>query len=133
MALRGDISLSGAGATLQINPDATLTLDKATATAVKFYHPVAPGHIDSSPEALLLTDSAEFTGRVSGFYTRDVIDLKNVAFTSATGQLAFDLRSDTVVVTDGTHTAHIGLVGAYFPTDFTYTDDGSGHVLLTHS
>ena len=134
VALHGSVALSGAKA-LTINPDATLTLDKPTSAGVFFYHPVAPGRVPNFPEHLVLTDSVHFGGLITDWLVNDTVDLRDVAYKSATGQIAFDAATHVLSITDGSHTARLHLddqAGGYALSDFGYQNDGTGHVLVLY-
>jgi autotransporter passenger strand-loop-strand repeat protein len=82
---------------------------------------------------LRLDDSVHFGGLVAGFDNPDFLDLRDIAFTSAT-TLSFteapSNTSGTLVVSDGTHTANITLLGQFAATQFTSASDGHGGTLI---
>ena len=82
---------------------------------------------------LQLDDSVTFAGKVAGFGEPDFIDLRDIAFTSAT-TLAFveapGNTSGTLTVSDGVHTANITLLGQYVTAQFTKQSDGHGGTLV---
>ena len=134
VALHGAVALSGAKA-LTINPDATLTLDKPTSAGVFFYHPVAPGRVPNFPEHLVLNDSVHFGGLITDWLVNDTVDLRDIPFKKATGQLSLNSTTHVLSVSDGVRTAHLNLddpYGDYKLSDFTYQDDGAGHVLVLY-
>jgi hypothetical protein len=80
---------------------------------------------------LSLADSLGYTGQISGFSTkgRTSLDLKDVGFVSSTEATFSGTASGGVLtVTDGTHTAHINLVGNYLNSTFVASSDGDGGV-----
>jgi len=87
-----------------------------------------------STGVLALDQSADFTGKISGFGGQDQIDLGDVGF-SATTTLSYDENNSdsggTLVVTDGTHTADLTVVGDYEASSFTMSSDGHGGTLIT--
>jgi autotransporter passenger strand-loop-strand repeat protein len=82
---------------------------------------------------LQLDHSQSFAGTVAGFGKPDFLDLRDIAFTSAT-TLAFTEApgntSGTLTVSDGTHTANITLLGQYVTAQFTKASDGAGGTLV---
>jgi hypothetical protein len=90
---------------------------------------------------LLLDASANFYGLVAGFGSSDQLDLRDIAFVSATtkkgstSNLIFTEPANTMsgmlTVTDGVHTANIQLLGQYTASEFTAASDGHGGTLIT--
>jgi hypothetical protein len=80
---------------------------------------------------LKLGQSQGYTGNVTGFSRTGgtSLDLRDIGFVGA-GQATFAGTSSvgTLTVTDGTHTAHITLVGDFRQTAFVASDDGHGGV-----
>ncbi len=89
------------------------------------------GTVGGTPQ---LDDSVHFSGTISGFGVPGNIDLRDIAFGSAT-TLGFseagDNLSGTLTVSDGTHTANIILLGQYATGNFTKQSDGNGGTLIT--
>jgi len=84
--------------------------------------------------ALILDASANFSGTIVGFTDGDFLDLKDIAFGSSTSMSFVEAAnnvSGTLTVTDGTHTAHITLVGHYSPTQFTSASDQHSGTVIT--
>ena len=83
---------------------------------------------------LQLDNSVSFAGLVAGFGEPDVIDLRDVAFSSGTSLSYTSANpantSGTLTVTDGAHTAHIMLIGQYAAAQFTLAADGAGGTLV---
>lgn len=82
---------------------------------------------------LRLDQSQSFTGKVTGFSTTSgtSFDLSDVAFTgSGEATYAGNKSGGTLTVTDGTHTAHIKLVGNYIGSTFVASGDGHGGVTI---
>jgi hypothetical protein len=79
---------------------------------------------------LMLSDSAAFTGSISGFTgtsdgnpaTSDKLDLRDINFASETASYA----NNVLTVTDGTHTAQINFIGSYTLANFFFSDDNGG-------
>ena len=82
----------------------------------------------------MLDQSVNFHGVISGFGVPGSLDLRDIAFSSAT-TLGFveagDNLSGTLTVSDGTHTANIALLGQYVAGNFTKQSDGNGGTLIT--
>jgi hypothetical protein len=77
---------------------------------------------------LSLADSQAYSGQISGFSTKGKtsLDLKDVGFVSSTeATFSGTASGGLLTVTDGTHTAHISLVGNYLNTTFVASSDGS--------
>jgi hypothetical protein len=91
--------------------------------------------------SLVLDASASFHGLVAGFGASDQIDLRDIAFVTATTKkgatthLSFteaaSATSGTLSVTDGVHTASIQLLGQYTASEFVAASDGHGGTLIT--
>jgi hypothetical protein len=86
---------------------------------------------------LTLKDAADFTGTISGFSSNDQIDLTNISYSIASVSNATYSSSTnitTLVITDGTSTGAIKLVGDYTTnTAWHFSGDGHGGALLTDS
>jgi autotransporter passenger strand-loop-strand repeat protein len=87
----------------------------------------------SSGGTLQLDSSVSFGGTISGFALPDQLDLRDVAFGSGT-TLSFSEAgnnlSGTLTVSDGTHAAHLTLLGQYVTAQFTKASDGHGGTLV---
>jgi hypothetical protein len=79
---------------------------------------------------LVLALSQDYTGTVSGFSTSGgtSLDLRDIAFVSV-GEASFS--AGVLTVSDGTHAAHIKLVGDFSGSTFTASSDGHGGTLVT--
>ena len=78
---------------------------------------------------LVLADLQAYAGTISGFSTAGgtSLDLEDIAFVDASQASFLGTTSGGVLtVSDGTHTAHITLVGDYLGSTFTVSGDGSG-------
>src|SRR5207302_1219809 len=81
----------------------------------------------SATGTLKLDNSASFTGTVAGMSGQDTIDFADINFASArTPSYAGDSSGGTLTVTDGTHSAHIALLGNYLASSFVASSDGHG-------
>jgi hypothetical protein len=87
----------------------------------------------SSGGELKLGASVGFSGTIASFRQGDFLDLADIAFGSGT-TLGFSEApsnmSGTLTVSDGTHTAHILLLGQYTAGQFTVANDGHGGTLI---
>jgi autotransporter passenger strand-loop-strand repeat protein len=75
---------------------------------------------------LLLDNSTTFSGTVAGMTLQDTLDLRDIAFATASFTSSGTTASSTLTVTDGTHTAHILLLGNYMASTFTLSNDTFG-------
>jgi hypothetical protein len=79
---------------------------------------------------LELGHSRGYTGQVTGLSKTGTnsLDLTDIAFTSGVTQATYSgtTTAGTLTVTDGTHTAHIKLIGDYLGSTFTVSSDGHG-------
>ena len=86
---------------------------------------------------LALDQSRSFTGTVAGFGGQDQIDLGDIAYSDVTTTLDYWMNADnsggTLTVSDGTHTANLGLLGQYAASSFAMTSDGHGGTLITEA
>ncbi len=83
---------------------------------------------------LQLDDSVNFNELVAGFGQPAALDLRDIAFGSAT-TLSFteapSNTSGTLMVSDGSNTANVTLLGQYMAGQFTAASDGHGGTLVT--
>jgi hypothetical protein len=87
----------------------------------------------SNPGVLALDQSQSFTGHISGFSGPDQIDLGNIAFSSATTLDYVANGNDTggtLIVSDGSHTADLAMIGDYSTSSFEASTDGHGGTML---
>jgi fibronectin-binding autotransporter adhesin len=88
---------------------------------------------------LILGDSQAFSGTVKGLSTTGTnsLDLRDIAFAAGTTTAIFaptvgsPTTGGVLTVTDGTHTAQIGIVGNYTGTTFTVASDSLGGTIVT--
>ncbi len=122
-----DGNVSGNG-TAQISGSATIEFGAAS-TANVTLDAAATGTI-------VLHDSFDFSGVVSGFNGDDHLDLLNLAFgggTTASYVANQAGTGGTLSVTDGAHTANIALLGQYDPAGFqTEADKTTGTLISYH-
>ena len=85
---------------------------------------------------LELAQSQTYTAAVYGFSTAGgtSLDLRDIGFVGV-GEASFSgtASKGVLTVTDGTHTAHITLVGNYLSAAFTAANDGHGGTVITAS
>ena len=116
---------AGNGNPLAVGPAANLELPGASNAAVDFNGPVGTLKLDAS---------TSFTGQIQGFGALDRIDLADIAF-GPTTTLGYTPNSGSnsggiLVVSDGTHTANLPLLGQYAVSSFALSSDGHGGTLL---
>jgi hypothetical protein len=119
--------------TATIDSGATLDISAASAVSVSF------ANSSGTTGALVLNDSADFTGVITGFAgdgtlsNSDSIDLKDIAFSTLTTETYVensDGTGGTLTVSDGTQTANINFSGNYVLENFNFSSDGSGGTLV---
>ncbi|UPJ78558.1 VCBS domain-containing protein [Bradyrhizobium sp. 183] len=122
-----DGNVSGNG-TAQISGSATLEFGAASSA-----------HVTLDAQAtgtIVLHDSFDFSGVVSGFNGDDHLDLLDVAFGAGTTASYVANQAGaggTLSVTDGVHTANITLLGQYDPAGFqTEADKNTGTLISYH-
>jgi hypothetical protein len=104
------------------------------------YNAASNEHVTFSSGAtgeLVLLNSSVFNGDVTGFTgtgtgapaTSDKLDLRDINFASA--QFAKGYLNNVLTVTDGSHTAHINMVGSYTLANFHFATDNNGGTLVT--
>jgi hypothetical protein len=84
---------------------------------------------------IVLHDSFDFSGLVSGFNGDDHLDLLDVAFgagTSVSYLANQEGNGGTLTVSDGAHTANISLLGQYSADGFTAAADDTFGTLLSY-
>ncbi|HEY2178631.1 MAG TPA: hypothetical protein VGH15_08615 [Caulobacteraceae bacterium] len=121
---RGTLTLegtvSGAGSA-RITTSGRLVVEKGFAENVAFV---------GGTGVLQLDDSVAYTGKVSGLVSAgtDSLDLRDITFTKGVTKATFSgtTGGGTLTVTDGTHTAHIKLLGNYLGATFTPSSDKHG-------
>jgi hypothetical protein len=122
-----DGNVSGNG-TAQISGSATIEFGAAS-TAKVALDATATGTI-------VLHDSFDFSGVVSGFNGDDHLDLLGVAYgagTTASYVANQDGTGGTLSVTDGLHSANVALLGQYDPVSFqTEADKTTGTLISYH-
>ena len=83
---------------------------------------------------LALDDSQSFAGTIAGFGAENQIDLGDIGF-STNSTLAYTPNNGNtggeLVVSDGTYTANLALLGQYSAANFAVAGDGHGGTLLT--
>jgi len=90
------------------------------------------GFATSAGDTLQLDDSVHFSGTISGFGVPGGIDLRDIAFATATLGYSGDTTSGILTVQDvSSSTAHIHLLGNYTLGSFKTQDDGQGGTLVT--
>jgi hypothetical protein len=87
---------------------------------------------------LILNDSKQFIGQISGFTcdgtlaNSDSIDIKDIHLATATETYTENSAGTggTLTISDGTNTANLDFSGNYTLANFKFSDDGSGGVLI---
>jgi autotransporter-associated beta strand protein len=130
--MSGVVSLTGGlgnfTAPLTIYSGSTLTLAGASA------HNYVLADNSGSATMLILAAGASETGVLHGFIANDTLDLRGVAFATASKAFAFNASATTggkLTVTDGTHTEVVTLAGNYTGATFTLASDGHGGTDVT--
>ncbi|MEO8925688.1 MAG: hypothetical protein ABI306_00875 [Caulobacteraceae bacterium] len=79
-------------------------------------------------------DQAEhFAGTLRGLATGRTLDLGDINFATASLTFSGSANRGVLVVTDGTTTANITLIGAYAQANFALADDSGGHTDVTYN
>jgi hypothetical protein len=80
-----------------------------------------------STGTLQLDNSTSFSGTVAGLAGQDTLDLRDInPATVQTPTYSGSSSAGTLTVTDGTHTAHIALLGNYLASTFVTSSDAHG-------
>jgi hypothetical protein len=121
----GDITINGAvtgAGSAVISGTATFEFGAASSANITFAADAAG--------TLILRDPADFTGTISDFSSTDHIDLANISSGAASVySITYSLNTNisTLVITDGTNTDTINLLGNYtINTAWHFSDDGHG-------
>jgi hypothetical protein len=78
--------------------------------------------------------SADLNGaHISNWSAADAVDFTDLASSSAALSVSQTTGLTTLLVSDGTHTASIGLTGSFSAQSFTLTSNGTGGTELTYS
>jgi hypothetical protein len=125
ITIEGNVSGNG---TAQITGSATLEFGSSSSANVK---------LDAGATGtVVLHDSFDFSGVVSGFNANDHLDLLDVGFgagTTASYAANQAGTGGTLTVTDGVHTADIAMLGQYDPSGFqTAADKAAGTLVSYH-
>ena len=82
---------------------------------------------------LVLDNSQAFPGSatISGFGVPGDIDLQDINFATVTLGYIGNTLSGILTVSDGTHTAHLAMIGTYVLGNFHSANDGGGGTLVT--
>jgi serralysin len=84
-----------------------------------------------STGTLQLDNSSSFSGTVAGLTGQDTLDLRNINPTSVqTPSYSGNSSGGTLTVTDGSHAAHISLLGNYLASAFVASSDGHGGIAV---
>ena len=126
----GNITINGTVAgsgSAMISGAAALELGAASSANVSFGADAAG--------TLILGDPSGFTGTISGLSSTDHIDLANISSGIASlYSITYSLSTDitTLVITDGTNTDTINLLGNYtINTAWHFSDDGHGGTIVS--
>ena len=78
---------------------------------------------------LILGDSRQYTGQISGLAANDTLDLRDIGYGSGTSaHYSGTTTGGTLYVTNGTHSAAIALLGNYTGSTFLASSDNYGGV-----
>jgi hypothetical protein len=131
-ATGGHITINGAvtgSGSAMISGAATLELGAESSANVTFGADAAG--------TLILRDPTGFTGTISGLSSADHIDLANISYEIASlYSITYSLNTDvtTLVITDGTNTDTINLLGNYtIDTAWHFSDDGHGGTIVSEA
>ena len=83
---------------------------------------------------LQLDSSLTYGGLVAGFAQPDLLDLRDIAYTSGVTTATWapsGPSSGTLTVTDGVHSANLTLLGQYSTPDFHVSSDGFGGTFVS--
>ena len=126
----GNITINGAvtgSGNAMISGAATLELGAESSANVTFGADAAG--------TLILRDPTGFTGTISGLSSTDHIDLANISYEIASlYSITYSLSANitTLVITDGTNTDTINLLGNYtIDTAWHFSDDGHGGTIVS--
>jgi hypothetical protein len=115
-------SISGPGSTSISS--GTLEFDAPASTNVAF----------TGYGTLKLANSQSFTGQISGFKAGELMDLADIGFGPGTTLTYTPNNSNTggtLMVSDGTHTANLSLLGQYMASSFAMSSDGHVGTYIT--
>jgi FecR protein len=82
----------------------------------------------TSSGMLVLDQSAEFTGHISGFSSNDQIDLSDLGFSLKS---SFTYSAGDLTITDGSKSVSLLLEGNYSSSSFALSTDGHGGTLIS--
>ncbi len=151
-ALLNSAVASGANTVITDSTGDTITLDNVSVAQLKahpgdFQLTIANGGtfeastsenvvFEGSTGKLTIDTPSSFSGVISGFTGdgtlagSDQIDLKGIDQTSASFTESFDAATDTLLVSDGTHSATLHFNGTYQAENFSFTTDNNGGTIV---
>src|SRR5262249_53657762 len=124
-------SITGTG-TLELTNNTTLTLNGPVGPGQTVLFDIGGGAV----KKLVLGDPSHFQAQLENFQINDQIDLTNInpLLAHVTQPPSFDPIKNitTLVITDGTNTDTLKLVGDYTPPahNFNFSSDGSGGTIV---
>jgi hypothetical protein len=130
----GTIEANGGTLTLKAAVTGSGAVDIVSGTLV-IANTAAAEHVTFTGKTgkLELTQSQTYSGSVSGFSLtgKTSLDLRDIGFVSSTeATFSGNTTSGVLTVSDGTHTAHITLIGNYTASTFIASSDGAGGVTI---
>jgi len=153
-ALLNSAVASGANTVITDSTGDTITLDNVSVAQLKahpgdFQLTIANGGtfeagastsenvvFEGSTGKLTIGTPSSFSGVISGFTGdgtlagSDQIDLKGIDQKSASFTESFDAATDTLLVSDGTHSATLHFNGTYQAENFSFTTDNNGGTIV---
>ena len=107
---------------LEVSRNSTLILEKSASagTAATF----------AGGGTIQLNNAPAFSGSIAGFAAGATIDLRSIADNGKAPTLSF--AAGILSVSDGTHTAHLKMVGSYSSHDFALASDKHGGTAVTY-
>ena len=153
-ALLNSAVASGANTVITDSTGDTITLDNVSVAQLKahpgdFQLTIANGGtfeagastsenvvFEGSTGKLTIDTPSSFSGVISGFTGdgtlagSDQIDLKGIDQKSASFTESFDAATDTLLVSDGTHSATLHFNGTYQAENFSFTTDNNGGTIV---
>ena len=114
---------------LKSDGGARLVLDKAVDAGSAFTY-------NGAAATLLLNDAPEYHGSITGLASGEKLDLRSIAdgaghMPSLSYAPTAAGNSGTLSVSDGSHVAHLNLIGTYASSSFHLAQDGVGGSLIT--
>ena len=126
------LNTAGAKTTLGVAVNDAITISGTQSNQISGKSAQSVTFASGAAGELILVNSQEFSGTISGLTAGDEIDLRDIAFgTHNTIGYSGNVSRGVLTVSNGTHVASLTLMGDYIASSFVEAGDGHGGTLIT--